>query len=113
MLVISMRTRRFLGIKASIIVINPGKSAVLVLAVALAAFSSSVSTALTVLIVSTVSDAPIVSGAAVAVEAVVAAAAVVDNQYLIQSLLYSKRKSPAFCRGFSLEGYTYETNPGT
>lgn len=114
MLVISMRTRRFHGIKASIIVINPGKSAVLVLAVALAAFSSSVSTALTVLIVSTVSDAPIVSGAAVAVEAVVAAAAVVDNhESVIQSLLYSKRKSPAFCRGFSLEGYTYETNPGT
>lgn len=113
MLVISMRTRRFHGIKASIIMINPGKS-VLVLADALAAFSSSVSTALTVLIVSTVSDALIVSDAAVAAEAVVAAAAVVDNHESIkQSLLYCKRKAPAFCRGSSLEGKTYETKPGT
>lgn len=100
MLVISMRTRRFHGIKASTIVINLGKS-VLVLAVALAAFSSSVSTAL---IVSTVSDALIVLGAAVAAEAVVAAAAVVDNhESIIQSRLDSKRKAPAFAGAFLLK----------
>ena len=75
------------------------------MAVALAAFSSSVSTVLTVLIVSTVSDALIVLGAEVAAEAVVAAAAVVDNhESIIQPWLDSKRKAPAFCRGFSLEG---------
>ena len=97
MLVISMRTRRFHGIKASTIVINLGKS-VLVLAVALAAFSSSVSTAL---IVSTVSDALIVLGAAVAAEAVVAAAAVVDNhESIIQSLLYNlQEKIPCILQG--------------
>lgn len=102
MLGISKRTRRFLGIKINTIWIRRGNAAVLVLAAALAAFSSFVST---VLIVLTVSDALIVLGAEVTAEAVVAAAAVVNNhESIIQSRLGIKRKSPAFCRGFSLEG---------
>ncbi len=92
MLVISMRTRRFLGIKTKSIVISPGYALVLVLA--LAAFSLTASTVLTVLIVSDatiVSDALTVLGAEVTVQAVVAAAAVVDNhESIIQSRLDSK-----------------------
>ncbi len=79
MLVISMRTRRSLGIKTRSIVISPGYALVLVLALALAAFSliaSIVLIALAVLIVSaalTVLDAE--AAVADAAEAVVEAVA--------------------------------------
>jgi hypothetical protein len=73
MLVISMRTRWFPGIKTRSIVISPGYALVLVLALALAAFSLTASIVLTVLIVSvalTVLDAEAaVAGAAEAVAA--------------------------------------------
>lgn len=107
MLVISMRTRRFHGIKTRSIVIRAGYALVLVLA--LAAFSLPASTVLTALIVS---DAQTVSAAEAAVagaaEAVVEAAA--EDTSLID---IRKRESPSVCRGFSSEGQTYETNPNT
>lgn len=87
----SMRTRRFHGIKTRSIVISHGYALVLVLALALAAFSLTALIALTVLIVSdalTVLDAEAaVAGAAEAVAA--------DTR-----LIDMRKGSPSLCRGF-------------
>lgn len=101
MLVISMRTRLFLGIKTSTILIRRGNA--VVLAVALAAFSFSASAALTALIVFA---ALTVLGAAVGAEAVVAAAAVVNNTGLNNNPRWIRRReAPAAAyRGFSSIG---------
>lgn len=121
MLVISMRTRQFHGIKTSTIWMRPGNAAVLVLAVVLAAFSFSASAAFS--IVSIVFAALTVLGAAVAVvivaevvaAAVVAVASLYNNASFIKIAGWTiKREAPATaCRGFSSKGQTYETNLGT
>ncbi len=96
MLVISMRTRRFHGIKTSTIWMRPGNAAVLVLAVVLAAFSFSASAAFSIVLI--VFAALTVLGAAVAVVVVAEAAAAVNNTGSIKPPWLDKQKgSPCNC----------------
>lgn len=95
MLVISMRTRRFHGIKTSIIWMRPGNAAVLGLV--LAAFSFASTAFSIVSIVFAAGDAVVIGAVAVVADGAADAVAVNNTGSKKQSWLDKKKGSPCNC----------------